>query len=176
MRVSHPEPSREGKFILEMNSEEWLKAMNYIIAAKDEAVKATCKKAKYGAVIVSHGRIIGKGFNSPPGNLDIMRRCGMDKKGLHARITDKTCCIHAEQRAKDDATKTNPNGVRNSFMYLARVDEKGSMMMCSKPYCTLCSKMLVDAGIAGIVFMQKEGITSYGAFTFNNESYKYSGD
>jgi hypothetical protein len=53
-------------------------------------------------------RLIGKGFNSPPGLKESQRRYFCLKENFDRKITDKTCCIHAEQRAIIDALKYNP--------------------------------------------------------------------
>lgn len=71
-----------------------------------EAKKATCTRSKCGSIIVKNGQIIGKGYNSPPKEESSPVRCQCEKSSYDKKVTDKTCCIHAEQRAIFDALKT----------------------------------------------------------------------
>lgn len=86
-----------------LSGEEEMQAKECIKKAAEIALKATCLRAKCGTIIVKNNEIIGTGINSPPGEKESQRRCIADKKELHPKITDKTCCIHAEQRAIMDA-------------------------------------------------------------------------
>ena len=81
------------------------------------AKQSTCLRAKCGCVIISNNEIIGKGFNSPPSNLESQRRCNNHKENYDKKTTDKTCCIHAEQRAMFDALKNNSEKLQGSKLY-----------------------------------------------------------
>ena len=87
-------------------------ALFYMQEAVQVAKNATCARSRCGAVIAKDGKIIGSGFNSPPRNLEGQRRCQNKKSIYNKKVTDKTCCIHAEQRAIFDALKTNPEKIR----------------------------------------------------------------
>lgn len=43
-----------------------------------------------------------------------------------------------------------------------------------KPYCTLCSKMALDAGIGEFVLWQTSGLAAYGTDEYNTLSYAYA--
>jgi len=81
------------------------KALEYISKATIVAQNATCERSKCGSVIVKLDEIIGSGFNSPPHDLEEQRRCSCSKDSYHKKVTDKTCCVHSEQRAIIDALK-----------------------------------------------------------------------
>ena len=145
----------------------------WMAAAADVAKKATCERSKCGSVIVRDGRIIGEGSNSPAGNLESERRCGADKSSYDTKVTDKTCCVHAEERAIMDALRRHPDEVSGSMLYFVRLDADGNPKHSGKPYCTICSKLALDAGIAEFILWHEEGITSYPTDEYNRLSYLY---
>lgn len=102
-------------------------------------------------MIVENDEIIGTGFNSPPGEKESQRRCSNDKDTYNKKVTDKTCCVHAEQRAIMNALIDAPDKIIGSRLYFVRIDENGKPTHAGNPYCTICSKMALDAGIREFV-------------------------
>lgn len=154
--------------------ERWRKeAEHYMGLAAIEAAKATCHRSKCGSIIVNDEMVIGKGFNSPPLGLERQRRCSVEKSFYNQKVTDKTCCVHAEQRAIMDALAKNPGKLEGSVLYFIRLDEKGEKAFSGNPYCTICSKMALDVGIDEFVLWHKEGICSYETLEYNDLSYHY---
>ena len=100
------------------------------------------------------------------------RRCENIKEDYNKKITDKTCCIHAEQRAMFDALKSNPEELQNSELYFIRLDNEDNKKFSRNPYRTICSKMAIDLGIEKFVLRHENGITSYGTEEYNNKSFK----
>lgn len=141
--------------------------------AAEIALHATCQRAKCGSVIVKSGEIIGAGSNSPAGNLESQRRCSSNKDSLHKKVTDKTCCVHAEQRAIMDALRKNPDKFEGSSLYFVRLDKNGKIEKAGRPYCTICSKMTLDAGIKEFILWHEEGIRAYSTEEYNLLSYDY---
>lgn len=141
-----------------------------------EAKKATCTRSKVGAVIVKDGIIVGRGFNSPPGNLESQRRCDRKLELLPGFKSDRTCCVHAEQRAIMDAFKNNADKLKGSDLYLARLTGDSLNKEFTKPYCTICSKLILDAGISRTIRSKPEGIVVYESEEYNDESYAYNGE
>ncbi len=148
-------------------------ALGFLAECRKAAQKATCLRAKCGSVIVKDGTVIGRGFNSPPADLDSQRRCMNEKTAYDPKVTDKTCCIHAEQRAIMDALKNNASLLPGARLYFARLADDGETAFSGKPYCTVCSKMALDAGIAEFVLWHAEGITVYGTAEYNDLSFAY---
>lgn len=118
---------------------------NCYARAVEVARKATCGRSKCGSVIVRAGEIVGEGFNSPAGGLETRRRCSCSKSELDPKVTDKTCCVHAEQRAVMDALAKNPAKIAGSTLYFIRLDSEGNPKPSGEPYCTICSKMALDS-------------------------------
>lgn len=159
-----------------LSGPEEREAMKYLGLAAKVAQKATCLRAKCGTIIIKNSKIIGKGFNSPPGNLESQRRC-LRKHELHPTFkSDKTCCVHAEQRAIMNALIKNPKELKGSRLYFMRLTERNEIEFSVKPYCTICSKMTLDAGISEIVLWHKESICLYNSEEYNDLSFAYKGD
>ena len=76
------------------------------------------------------------------------RRCTADKTAYDSKVTDKTCCMHAEERAIMDALRQHPDQLLGSTLYFIRLDEDGNPRHAGAPYCTLCSKLALDSGVA----------------------------
>ena len=152
------------------------KDMNLFISqALEVAKKATCTRKKGGSVIVYNGEIIGEGFNSPPGHLDSQIRCTYKKSNYHKKVTDKTCCMHAEQRAILDALKKNPTKLKGSTLYYVMTDKHGNVLDASDPYCTICSKMALDEEIEDFVLVRGGNFCVYNTEEYNDISFAFKG-
>ncbi len=147
---------------------------HFLFKAEEQAKLATCERAKCGAVIVKNYKVIGRGFNSPPGDSEHL--CHVDKKTLHEKVTDKTCCAHAERRAMDNALSDfNKEILKGSMMFFSRLDDEGHMIFSGNPYCTRCSKDALDLKISKWVLRHKSGIYVYGAEEYHELSRNYKG-
>jgi len=157
-----------------LNGKEREDALQFVDKAMKIAQASTCLRIKCGSVIVMDGGIIGEGFNSPAGSES--QRCLNNKEDYDKKVTDKTCCVHAEQRAIIDALRKNPEKIRGARLYFIRLDEKGDKVFAGKPYCTICSKMVLDVGIKEFVLWHESGICVYDAEEYNNLSYDFQKD
>jgi len=153
-------------------------AVLWMDCAADMARQAMCHDARCGSVIVKDGSLIGSAYNAPAGGIESQRRCDIPKTAYHFRVTDKTCCVHAEQRAIMDALRKNPDKIVGARLYFIRVDADGNLIKAAigAPYCTICSKMALDAGISEFVLWHKEGVCAYDTEEYNALSCRYSGD
>lgn len=136
----------------------------------DVAKKATCKRSKCGSVIVNNGIIIGEGYNSMPCNE--VGDCFKESLAPTFK-SDKTCCIHAEQRAIMDALSKNSEQIKGSTLLFIRLDENDNPKYSGDPYCSICSKMSLDVGIESFVLYHKEGWTSYNTKEYNEITFQY---
>ena len=153
--------------------EEAKRAFEFIEDAAMAAQYSCCYRSKCGSVIVKENLIIGKGYNSPP--LDVkLEYCLKDSLPANFK-SDKTCCIHAEQRAVMDALQHHPDKIKGSRLYFVRLDERGQKKKSGEPYCTLCSKFTLDAGVGEFVLWREEGICVYDTVEYNELSFKYRG-
>ena len=152
---------------------ELTKAKQYFDIAWKVAKNATCTRSKCWCVIVKDDKVIWTWYNTPPKDLETQRRCTCDKSSYHRKVTDKTCCIHAEQRAIMDAIRNHPDEIEWADLYFIRLDKEWNMAKAWKPYCTICSKMALDTWIKHFLLRHEEWITEYDTEEYNLLSYQY---
>lgn len=147
--------------------------LEYFRVAADVAKKGTCLRAHCGSVIVKDGEIIGEGYNSPPLGLESNRTCLNQYKGVLRPRYDKTCCIHAEWRAVTDACKRNPDKLEGSVLYFMRPAEDGNFTPAGEPYCTTCSRLVLDAGVGTFALWNEDGVYLYDTDEYDRLSYEF---
>jgi dCMP deaminase len=104
--------------------------------------RSTCMRRHVGAVIVRDRRILATGYNGTPSGLKHCEEVGClrEQRGIESGSNHELCRgIHAEQNAVIQAAK-----------YGTPID--GSTLYTSHQPCVLCAKILINAGIAEIVF------------------------
>ncbi|MDD5098456.1 MAG: deaminase [Candidatus Pacebacteria bacterium] len=158
------------------NTAEEKEAIEWMDKTIEIAKKALCSNAKCGAIIVKNGEVIGEGYNAPPLDGESNRKCSNEYNLPQKFKYDRTCCVHAEQRAIMDALRKNPDKISGSRLYFLRVDDNGNIKKSGKPYCTVCSRLALDAGIKEFVLWHEQGICVYSTDEYNDLSYQYTED
>ncbi len=156
-----------------LSGKEAKQAFEYLDDAATAAAYSCCFRSKCGSVIVKDDEIIGKGYNSPPLDLKL-EYCLKDSLPANFK-SDKTCCVHAEQRAVMDALQHHPEKLPGSRLYFIRLDEQGNKKHAGEPYCTICSKFTLDAQVAEFVLWREEGICVYDTMEYNILSFEFKG-
>jgi len=147
------------------------KAMAFIDEAARIALRATCFRSKCGSIVVKDDLIIGRGYNSPPCDVTL-EECLKDSLPDNFK-SDKTCCLHAEQRAVMDALRTHPAEISGSRLYFVRLDDGDNKKTSGQPYCTICSKMALDSGVSEFVLWHEQGVCVYDTKEYNDLSFKF---
>lgn len=138
------------------------------------AADALCLRAKCGAVIVAEGNVIGRGYNAPPLDDILTRRCLEENYDRSKKPKyDLTCCVHAEWRAIMDALRRNSECIQGSTLYYVRLDEEGNPKRSGEPFCTVCSRLALDSGIAFFALWHESGIALYDTKDYNDRSYDF---
>jgi len=138
------------------------------------AAQALCKRDRCGAVIVKDDTVIGSGYAAPPQDDMENMKCHFEYPAeVRKPKSDRTCCMHAEWRAILDALKRNPEKVAGSTLYFTRVDDNGRILFSGDPYCTVCSRLALDAGISLFVLWQEGGVSVYDMMEYNDLSYRF---
>jgi len=150
---------------------EYVQATKHILLAAMFAKQSKCLRSRCGSVIVNNGEVIGRGWNSPPGDIK-PARCIKDLLPAGFK-SDRHCCVHAEQRAIKDALERNPGRVKGARLYFIRLDDQGTIKRSGKPYCTQCSKEALDNGLAEFVLYHDQGICVYDTKEYNELSFAY---
>jgi hypothetical protein len=139
------------------------------------AQQSTCHRSKCGSIIVDCPftptfNVIGAGYNSMPCNKEAA--CFKDSLASTFK-SDKTCCIHAEQRAIMDGLARTPGlSQLAATLFFIRLDE-GNPKPSGKPYCSICSKMALDAGLSMFCLWSKDGWIAYDTEEYNELTFKY---
>lgn len=152
-----------------LTGEEHKQGFHFLSLAAQIAQNSSCHRSRCGTVIVNNDEIIGCGYNSPPAEITL-DACFKDNLPPGFK-SDRTCCIHAEQRAMMDALQHKPTQLPGSRLYFIRLDEHGSMQPAGEPYCTICSKMALDAQISEFTLWRPEGICVYDTQEYNLRSF-----
>ena len=108
------------------------------------AKRSTCSRRQVGALIVQEKRILTTGYNGPPSGLKHCEEVGClrEQLGIPSGERHELCRgLHAEQNAIIQAS-------------LHGVQVKGSVLYCTHQPCIICTKMIINAGIKEVVFMQ----------------------
>ena len=156
-----------------MTGKEAQDAERWMGKAGGAAAKALCLRAKCGAVIVKDGEVIGEGYNAPPLD-DVAHRMCAEAPNLPGKPRyDRTCCMHAEWRAILDALRRNASKLPGSQLFFVRVDDAGHVKKSGQPYCTVCSRLALDVGIAEFFLWHEQGICGYPTDEYNQLSYRY---
>lgn len=160
---------------MKLISKDDIACQGFLHQAAQAAQKATCLRRSCGSIIVKEGEVIGEGWNSPPRDDESQRRCTHDKDDFHKKVTDKTCCVHAEGRAIYDALAKHPDKIRGSRLYFTSIDDEGNILLSGKAYCTICSKAALDVGISEFVLYREEGFCVFDTLEYNDLSFAYDG-
>ena len=122
----------------------------YISIAAEVAQRSTCLRRQYGAVIVKNDEIVSTGYNGAPRgeeNCCDVGSCWRERNNIpHGEQYEKCVSVHAEQNAIISASRQEMMG---STLYLAGF-ENGQEMENPEP-CTICARMIKNAGIAQVI-------------------------
>lgn len=131
-----------------------------------------CVRSKCGSIVMNtDGHIIGVGWNSKP-HCHTYQDCIKDSLPQDFK-SDKTCCVHAEQRAIMDALTKGREQLFGGSIYFVRLDEKGFAKPSGHPYCTICSKMAYDVGLDWFHLWGVDRFTRYDTETYNKLSFQH---
>ena len=110
------------------------------------ATWSSCYKEgrQVGAVIVRDKRIITTGYNGAPSGIKSCKEkgeCLRIKLGIPSGTRHELCyAIHAEQNAIIQAAKLG-------------ISIAGATLYCTHYPCTICAKMIVNAGIKRVIYI-----------------------
>lgn len=105
------------------------------------ARRSTCLRRNVGALIVKNRRILATGYNGTPSGITHceVTGCLRDKLKVPSGERHELCRgLHAEQ-----------NAIIQAALY--GVDIGGGVLYCTNQPCSICAKMLINAGIKEIV-------------------------
>ena len=124
----------------------------YLDIAAQVAKRSTCLRRQYGAVIVKNDEIIATGYNGAPRgmrNCCDLGECWREAHDIpHGEQYEKCVSVHAEQNAIISARRQDMIG---STLYLAGWENGERMPSDKVAPCTICARMIRNAGIEEVV-------------------------
>ena len=106
------------------------------------ATRATCVRRKVGAILVKDRRILCSGYNGAPTGIAHCDVTGCLREQLKVPSGQKhELCrgVHAEQNAIIQAACHG-------------ITVKGAVLYCTHQPCSICAKMIINAGITRVYF------------------------
>ena len=106
--------------------------------------RSTCMRRKVGALIVKNKRILATGYNGTPSGITHcdVRGCLRDQLNVPSGERHELCRgLHAEQNALLQAS-------------LHGVSLEGGVVYCTNQPCSICAKMLINAGITEVIIAE----------------------
>jgi dCMP deaminase len=106
------------------------------------AKRSTCTRRAVGAIIVKDRRILATGYNGAPSNVRHCAEVGCLREQMNVPSGERhELCrgIHAEQ-----------NAIIQAAYHGASI--KGGTLYCTNLPCSICAKMIINAGIVEIVY------------------------
>jgi dCMP deaminase len=120
--------------------DEYFMQITHLVASR-----ATCLRRKVGAILVRDKRILTTGYNGPPAGLphcDELGGCLRDRLGVASgERQELSRAVHAEQNAIIQAA-------------VHGISIKGATLYATNQPCSLCTKMLVNAGVREFVIAE----------------------
>ncbi len=107
------------------------------------AERSTCLRRKVGAIAVKDKRILATGYNgAPSGMADCLEiGCLREQMGIPSGERHELCRgLHAEQNVIIQAA-------------VHGIALKGAELYCTHQPCLICTKMLINCGIAAVYFL-----------------------
>ena len=124
----------------------------YLGFAKAAAIRGTCLRRNYGAVIVKNDEIISTGYTGAPRgryNCNEIGKCVRMEKGVPSGQRYEMCrSVHAEMNAIISASRDKMIG---ATLYLYGWDVEHNCEKIDPVPCSLCERMIINAGIEEVV-------------------------
>ncbi len=114
----------------------------FLEAARLVAKRSTCLRRKVGAVLVKGKRILATGYNGAPSGIKHCEVTGCLREQLKVPSGERhELCrgLHAEQ-----------NVILQAALYGVSVE--GSTLYITNAPCSICAKMVINAGIKEIIY------------------------
>lgn len=112
----------------------------FMSMAELAASRSTCLRAKVGAVLVKRKQILATGYNNPPIGMPHCKVCIRNEQNIPSGQRHELCrSAHAEQ-----------NVIAQAARHGICID--GSTLYCTVSPCSICLKILMNAGIRKIYY------------------------
>ena len=137
---------------------ERVKKENYYLDIAQTVIeRSTCLRRCYGAIIVKNDEIVSSGYNGAPRgrkNCSEMGRCLREELSIPSGQRYELCrSVHAEANAIISAARRECIG---ATLYLAGIDAKSGKLLHDATSCSMCRRMIINAGISRVIVRNTE--------------------
>jgi len=146
----------------------------YLDIAETVALRSTCRRRRYGAIIVLNDEIIATGYNGAPrGRKNCLDRnaCMRDDLGIPSGERYELCrSVHAEANAIISAARRDMIG---SALYMTGIDAKTGELLEDTNSCSMCRRLIINSGIEKTVCRSiggKVSVVHIRDWVFNDDS------
>jgi len=124
----------------------------YLDIAETVAMRSTCLRRIWGAVIINHDELVSSGYNGAPRgrkNCTDLKYCMREKLNIPRGERYEMCrSVHAEQNAIISASRKDCLG---ATIYLVGMDAKTKEYVENPMPCMFCKRFIINAGIEKVV-------------------------
>ena len=128
------------------------KTQYYLDIARSVAMRSTCLRKCFGAIIVKDDVIVSTGYNGAPrgrSNCSDIGTCLRAELNIPRGERYELCrSVHAEANAIISASRDRMLG---ADLYLACIDPASGEEVFGTSCCSMCKRLLINAGIARVV-------------------------
>lgn len=130
----------------------------YLDIAETVLARSTCRRQRYGALIVRDDEIVATGYNGAPrgrANCIDLGYCIQERRQISpAQRFDLCRSVHAEANAIISAARSACIG---GTIYLVGRDVTTGALIAQKEPCTICRRMMINAGLSQMIVRQSGG-------------------
>ena len=138
------------------------KSQYYVDIASAVAMRSTCLRRRFGAVIVKNDQIISTGYNGAPRqttNCIDLGYCFRQAQNIpHGQNYELCRAVHAEMNAVIHASRLDMVG---SDLYLVGMEVDSGELVSQVVPCLLCKRVIINAGISRVVLPDTQGVFRY---------------
>ncbi len=106
------------------------------------AQRSTCLRRAVGAIIVKDRRVLTTGYNGAPSNVRHCYQVGC--------MRERLAVASGERHELCRGTHAEQNAIVQAAYHGASI--KGTWLFCTNQPCSICAKMIINAGISRIVY------------------------
>ena len=129
----------------------------YLDIAGTVLERSTCLRKCYGAIIVQHDEIVSSGYNGAPRgrkNCMDLGYCTREAMNIPSGERYELCrSVHAEANAIISAARSE---VLGATLYMVCKDPKTVEMIPHSTSCSMCRRLIINAGIRRVVIRNTE--------------------
>jgi len=130
----------------------------YLSIAKEVALRGTCLRRNFGAVIINNDQIISTGYTGAPRgtqNCIDVGHCYREQHNVPSGERYELCrSVHAEMNSVIHAARSEMVG---GSLFLTGIEAKTGELVEDAEPCKLCKRVIINAGIKYVYVMMNGG-------------------